>query len=336
MTPAREQPAVAERFAAQLLTGRKPNDPVEVAERLLAIQAQDFRGGLLAVRARSRAVTRADVERALSKERSLIISWLNRGTLHLIRSEDYWWLHTLTTPQLRTGNMRRLQQEGVSPAQAERGTRAIVREIERHGPRTRPQLRDALVRSRVPVAGQALVHVLAYATIRGHIVRGPVIGKQQGFVLVNDWLGPAPRRFDRDAASRELAVRYLAGHAPATDRDLAWWAGIPLRDARAALAAAGPPKPRRPSATMPQPTLLGPWEPLLVGWVDRSWILGANVKKVTIEGLFRSFALVRGKAVATWRWEEGGPAVEPFDRISRTDRAALDREAEAVVRFLET
>ena len=42
----------------------------------------------------------ADVDRALSEERSLLITWLNRGTLHLVRSEDYPLLHALTTPPL--------------------------------------------------------------------------------------------------------------------------------------------------------------------------------------------------------------------------------------------
>ena len=36
-----------------------------------------------------RGSTAADVDRALSEERSLLITWLNRGTLHLVRSEDY-------------------------------------------------------------------------------------------------------------------------------------------------------------------------------------------------------------------------------------------------------
>ncbi len=31
----------------------------------------------------------ADIDRALTEERSLVITTLNRGTLHLVRSEDY-------------------------------------------------------------------------------------------------------------------------------------------------------------------------------------------------------------------------------------------------------
>ena len=67
------------------------------------MQGQDPRGARLAVRARTEGLSAADVDRALSEERSLLITWLNRGTLHLVRSEDYPWLQALTTPPLPDG-----------------------------------------------------------------------------------------------------------------------------------------------------------------------------------------------------------------------------------------
>lgn len=124
---------LARRLTAQLLAGEPAREPVAVAERLLAIQAQDPRGARLAVRARTTGLTAADVDRALTEERSLVLTWLNRGTLHLVRSEDYRWLHALTTPQLFTANASRLAQEGVSPAAAERGVAAIERALAGEG-----------------------------------------------------------------------------------------------------------------------------------------------------------------------------------------------------------
>ena len=79
----------AERFTAQGLAGPPERDPVAVAERLLAVQGQDPRAVRLAVRARTEGLTAADIDRAPSEDRSLLITWLNRGTLHLVRSEDY-------------------------------------------------------------------------------------------------------------------------------------------------------------------------------------------------------------------------------------------------------
>ncbi len=92
---------ITERFAAQLLTGEPARTPEAVTGRLLAVQAQDPRGARLAIRPRSAGLTAADVDRALTADRSLLITWLNRGTLHLVRAEDYWWLHPLLTPRLR-------------------------------------------------------------------------------------------------------------------------------------------------------------------------------------------------------------------------------------------
>jgi Winged helix DNA-binding domain len=53
----------------------------------LAIQAPDPRGARLAIRARSAGLSASDVDSALAR-RSLIVTWLNRGTLHLVRAED--------------------------------------------------------------------------------------------------------------------------------------------------------------------------------------------------------------------------------------------------------
>ena len=87
-----------ERLTAQLLAGPPAKDPEAVVERLLAVQGQDPRGARLAIRARSEGLTARDVDGA--ERAALVITWLNRGTLHLVRSEDYPWLHALTAPRL--------------------------------------------------------------------------------------------------------------------------------------------------------------------------------------------------------------------------------------------
>ena len=335
----------AERCAAQLLGGDPAGSAEEVAGRLLAIQAQDLRGARLAVRARSAGLSASDVDAALSQRRSLIVTWLNRGTLHLVRSEDYWWLHPLTTPQLRTGNSRRLAQEGVPPEDAERAVATVQAALAADGPLTRSQLRERVAAAGVRTEGQAMVHILALASIRGLIVRGPVAGRDQAFVLARDWLGTPPPRMGREAALGELARRYLAGHAPAADRDLAQWAGIGLADARLGLARCGaiqradrlaelPSNPQRAAAALPPPRLLGAFEPLLLGWASRDPIVGAHRRIVTAGGLFRPFALAGGRAVATWNIAGGQVVLAPFTPLDTQTQAALAADAAAVMRFL--
>lgn len=334
---------LAARLTAQLLAGPPARDPVAVAERLLAVQGQDQRGARLAVRARSEGLSAADVDRALTEERSLLITWLNRGTLHLVRSEDYPWLHALTAPSQRTGNMRRLVQEGVSPDDAERGVAAMERALADEGPLTRHQLRERIGAAGVRTEGQALVHVLVLATLRGLAVRGPMVEGKHAYVLVRDWLGEQ-RPVERDRALAELARRYLAGHGPASDRDLARWAGLPLRDARAGLKAIASElgeldgglvdlAARPPAAVLPPPRLLGPFDPLLLGWTSREDVLGQHQQLVTVNGIFRPFALVRGRAAASWSMPRGEVVLEPFGRLGAADAAVLDTEAQDVVRF---
>ncbi len=336
------------RFAAQLLSDPPSlTDPLSVAARLLAIQAQDPRGARLAIRARSSGLTAADVDRALTVERSLVIGWLNRGTLHLVGSDDYHWLHSLTAPALIAGNARRLTQEGVTSAAAERGLSVVRKALLDEGPLTRSQLSERIEAAGVRTAGQALVHILSLASLRGLILRGPMVGREQAYVLVRDWLGEA-KPVDRDRALAELARRYLAGHGPADDRDLAKWAGLPLRDARAGLSAIAARLreqaggrvdlvERRATSTTPPPRLLGPFDPLLLGWRSRDWILGErqpNQPMITSNGIFRAIALVDGKAVAIWRLARGSVEIEPFGRLTRGEAAALQVDAHDVERFL--
>jgi len=300
------------RLTAQLLAGEPAGDPLTVARRLLAVQAQDPRGARLAVRARSAGVSAADVDRVLTEERALVIGWLNRGTLHLVASEDYAWLHALTAPRLLKANARRLGQEGVSARAAERGVEVIERCLAGEGPLTRFELRDRLDSAGVRTAGQALVHLLMLACLRGVAVRGPMAGRQHAYALVRDWLGERPA-VDPDAALPELARRYLAGHGPAVDRDLARWSGLPLRDARTGLERIASELAQRedglvdlaqrkpPAENLPPPRLLGPYEPLLLGWASRADVLGEHERAVISGGLFRPIALAGGRAVGRKR-----------------------------------
>lgn len=334
----------AERLAAQLLSGPPATTPEAVVERVLAVQAQDPRGARLAVRSRSTGLTAAAVDEALTSRRSLVISWLNRGTLHLVTPADYWWLHPLTTPQLASGSDRRLEQEGVTPKQAERGVEVVLAAVA-NGPQTRGELRELLDSAGVPTSGQALVHVLLAATLRGQVVRGPVIDGEQAYVSAYNWLGAAPPPLERDEALGRLAERYLAGHGPADARDLAKWAGMPLGAARRGLAViAGDlvERPdglvelpgREPTKKLPTPRLLGSYDPILHGWVSREPLVGTHQGVVTMNGLFRPVALVGGRVVATWALTAGVVTLRLLEEVDETALDQLRVDAGAVRGFL--
>jgi winged helix DNA-binding protein len=335
---------IAQRLAAQQLTGPPAQSPEAVARRLLAVQAQDPRGARLAVRSRSVGLTAVDVDAALS-DRSMLITWLNRGTLHLVCAEDYWWLHPLTTPQLATGNRRRLTQEGVTEAQADRGVDIITEAVRSHGPQTRPELRQRLDAAGVPTAGAALVHALLAASLQEQIVRGPMRGKEHAFVAASDWLGDTPEPLERSDALARLARRYLVGHGPADARDLAKWAGITLGDARAGIEGISADLTEQPEGLVDladrvapdglgTPRLLGPFDPLLLGWASREPFVGPHSGIVTSNGLFRACALVEGRVVATWGLSGTTLTVRLLETVKAKAVTALREDATDVLRFL--
>jgi hypothetical protein len=286
----------------------------------------------------------ADVDAALD-DRRLVVTTLNRGTLHLVRTDDYWLLRRLTAHRVLPGVERRLRQLGVDEDAEERGVAVIVGSVESEGPLTRHQLRARLDDEGVPTEGQALVHLLTAASLRGLVVRGPMSRGHHAFVSVDRWLGRAPSTLSHAEDLDCLARRYLAGHAPARPDDLAAWAGITLGDARAGFAGlpgefrrsddgsvlgagrSGVPAPGRPR-------LLGPFDPLLHGWLSREPFVGGHGSVVTTNGIFRAVCLVGGRVVGTWTLPSRGVVIELIEDVDEADRRYLVSDAADVTRFL--
>ena len=256
-----------------------------IVRHLAGVQAQDARAAPLAVRARGSGFGASAVEAALA-DGALVVAWLMRGTLHLVAREDHNWLLALTAPRSRTMNARRLRQLGVDEARAERA----LGEIEATLPTERADLAARLGCSRRQTA-----HLLLRAALDGVCVLGA--GRR---------IVAAPRDGARGGLA-ELGRRYLAAHAPADDRDLAAWSGLPLRDARAALAAAGPAGPPDPQPLPPR--LLPMYDEYLLGWRDRSFAVPEALTREVHPGggILRATAVTDGRITATWSRAGGVP-----------------------------
>jgi hypothetical protein len=80
-------------------------------------------------------------------------------------------------------------------------------------------------------------------------------------------------------------------------------------------------------------------DPLLTSQADHIPALAhqrgcAHRQIVTVNGLFRPFALADGRAVATWTIKRGQIVLAPFAELDPETRAALDADAVDVTRFL--
>ncbi len=334
----------AARLGSQLLGSQRAAGVEEVVERLLAIQAQDARAFRLAVRVRSTGLSAAAVDAALSSSRTLVVSGLCRGTLHLVRAADYWWLHRLTAPRQLTANASRLAQLGVRDARVEEAVAVVMAEVSA-GPKSRSELGSVLAEEGLPTGGQGLVHLLAAASLRAHLVRGPLREGEHCFVDAERWLGRPRDGQRRDETLATLARRYLAGHGPASAGDLARFCGIAVGDARLAFARiAGQTRgfgdgmevleDQHLGQGVPSPRLLGMFDPILHGWADRSFVLSDYPGVVTSNGIFRATALVAGRVAGTWSLPSGVPTISTTEPLVAEVKVMLEEEAADVLRFL--
>ena len=341
------------RVAAQLLDRPRRRSVVELVRHLTGVQAQVLSAAGLALRARTTGLKAQQVDRARVKDRSIVLTWAMRGTLHLIAAEDYGWLIPLTTEPSLANAHRRLKQDGVPTDQPAKAVGLIARMLEREGPLTRKEIADRLRRQGIHTSGQAIAHLVWLAAAQGVICYGPDRDGDKCFVLVADWLGTT-KPMERDAALAELATRYLKAHAPAQPADLASWSGIRIRDAQRAWKSIadrlvevetkrGTRWTRRFGAAQ-APTrvvrLLPAFDEYLLGWKDRDIAVDAeNRAKINRGGgWLHPVVLVDGRLVATWSMKRMPKKLrlelDPFGRITPMVTHGADLEAKEIAEFL--
>src|SRR6266568_8465767 len=227
------------RLRAQWLPPR-PGDTVPGVAHLVkergGIQAQDAQAAQLALRVRSAGLVAADVERARVQERTIIRTWGQRGTLHLLATEDLGWLLPLFSPVFIAGNRRRYVELGLDEEILARGVRAIHTVLANKGPLTRDELVEQLATHDIRLTGQARPYLIWHAALKGLICLGPDRGAKPTYVLLSDWVGQGHQvhSLSQESAHAELARRYLKAYGPATPEDLAAWSGMPMSTTRAA------------------------------------------------------------------------------------------------------
>lgn len=348
----------AAREAAQLLTGKAPDEPVAAVARVVALQAQAAGPARLAIRPRTRGASAEEVDRA-GAHGTLVRTWAMRGTLHLLAAADVRWVVGLLGPVFAKAGRRRREQLGLDEATCERAFAALERILRGGEPLVRADIVTRLRDHGVDIdpKTQQPPHLLAYAANSGLICRGPDAEKEEPtYVLMDDYVPPA-KPMERQDALAELARRYLAGHGPATAADFRTWSGLPSGEAKQAFAAiagetttvtaAGEPMAALPDADLEPAVdgesparLLGHFDPLLLGYRDRDLVLdAAHAKEVQAGGGFiRPTVLVAGRVVGTWSLERTGKqaraVVTPFSRLPRGAREGLEAEAADLARYL--
>lgn len=224
------------RLRTQRLVGVGWDDPAAVVEGLLAVQAENQPQALWAVAARCGDPPPAAVTAALDRG-ELLRTHVVRPTWHLVRPDDIAWLVELTAPRIRASFRQVQRSVGLADADLDRALDVQVAALTGQVHRTREEMGQVLAAAGLPGEGQALGLLLTHAELEGVTCSGVTRDGTHTWALLAE-RAPHARRLEREAALAELVRRYVGGHGPATERDLAYWATLTLRDVRAGLALA--------------------------------------------------------------------------------------------------
>ena len=330
------------RLARHHLLSRSPKkDLVSVVGEICGAQAQLMSAAELQVVVRVDCKV-DDVQTALWKDRTLVKTWLMRGTLHLVPSKDL----PLFSAAMNAYGMR--------------NTNAWLKWLQI----TEPELMDVIDAIGRALDGQALTReeliakvgkgrsekiqlamksgwggVLKPVARKGLLCFGPSRGQSVTFVRPEQWLG-GWRDIDPDEALIEVARRYLRAYGPATKSDFTrWWgtwrgvgsrawaglagelAPVSVDGQRADMLAADVDR-IQSAASQGSVRLLPSFDPYLMGHSRRDHLVAtehrARVSRTA--GWISAVVLVDGRVVATWTHQvvKGtfNVAVDPIRKLS--------------------
>jgi hypothetical protein len=308
---------VRRRLRDQRLAGDPFATPHEVVSWLVAVQAQDWPECRWSIAQRLvPGATAEHVDAALASG-AIVRTHVLRPTWHAVAAEDVRWLLELTAARVHRAAARSYRAHELHDDLLRRAHEVLRAALQDGEPRTKAELADALAAAGIPAPAQRVGHLAMHAELEGLITSGPRRGARHTHVLLDDLLRGVRERRPADPLA-ELARRYVTSHGPATARDFAWWSGVTLTDARAALERV------RPALEVDHDEAGVAWwsapdagipgaarrrrggGALLVGVFDESTIAFQDLRGVSAGGAPRAGLLERpivldGVTVGTWR-----------------------------------
>ncbi len=339
-------------LARQMLLAREKSSVIAAVERLMGLQSQWPRPPFVGLWSRLEGFQREDLATALQR-RELVRASMMRGTLHVVSARDFQRLRPAIQPVLTRGMKSILRDRATAldvPALV-----AAARAFFEAEPRTFTELRDHLMTLH-PTGDE---RAMGFA-VRTHLplVQVPTAATwafpaDADFAVAETFLG-AP--LGNDASPGALVLRYLAAFGPATVADAQAWSGlqglrevmealrpglVALRDERGRELFDLPDAPRPDEDTAAPTRFLPEFDNLIVSRADARFVAEEHRSSIFLSALrVLPTMLVDGCAAATWKTERKKAVaklvISPFAALPKKTRAAVEEEASALLRFLES
>ena len=338
-------------LSRQMLIEREAMPVPAAIERLVGQQAQSPPSPYLGLWTRLRNFKREDLARCI-ENRTVIKATLMRGTLHLFSAEDYLRFRTALHPAL-VGAAEAITKSRGGDFDVDQILKAAQCYIAEK-PRTFVEISNMLAK----LLPKQDVGAMRY-TVRTHLplVQVPIregwsYPNKPEFALAESWIN---RRISPQDHVSELVQRYLAAFGPASVMDAQTWSGLKLKETfeklRPKLQVYRDESRRElfdlpnlplPDRDVPVPVRFLPeFDNLLLAYSLRTRVLADQYRsKVFLPGLrvsasFLVDGFVRGVCKIEKTKNVAALVIEPFEKLSKQDRAELIGEGERLIRFVE-
>ncbi|MER5429518.1 winged helix DNA-binding domain-containing protein [Streptomyces sp. NPDC002588] len=314
-------------------------------EHLVGLQAQNVNPPYCALAARLDRFVPEELS-TLMADREVVRIVTMRSTIHTHTADDCLTLRPFVQPA-RDRELTGFR-TGLAGVDLDR-LAALARDLVQAEPRTMKQLREALSAEWPDADPQSLAVAarcrlpLVQVTPRGLWGRSG----QVALTTAEHWLGrpagPAP-------APDDVVLRYLAAFGPASVKDMQTWAGLTrlrpaferlrprlltFRDERGAELFDLPGAPRPDPAAPAPPRFLPEFDNLLLSHADRTRVVPAEYRGRSRQGnQAHRTLLVDGFLAGVWKLTEDALVVEPFGRLTGTQREEVTGEGERMLRAL--
>jgi hypothetical protein len=340
------------RLLNQQIASHQFETPGEVVKWMGAMQAQDYLSALYAVGLRLKKSAESSIEQAITNK-TIVRTWPMRGTLHFVAPEDAKWMLALLTPGVISRAASIYRNSGLDKNIFSKSRKIIIKALEGGKQLERKDIYQVLEKAKISTSDYRGLHIIGLLAQEGLLCFGPRKGKQQGFVLLDEWI-PFGKKLQGEEALAELANRYFAAHGPATVRDFAWWSGLTITAATKGLELAKKNfigenvngqmfwMSHHTSFKRKTPAiyLLPAFDEYLVGYKDRSAALDTKYTRdiLTINGIFNPSLIINGKVEGTWKRtitkNEVLIQVASFNKLNQLQKVDIAKAAKQYGRFL--
>src|SRR5215475_15094107 len=120
-----------------------------------------------------------------------------RGTLHFVVSEDLRWMLRLLTPRVIARSQTRYREVELDSKVFSKARKVLEKAFQEKKTLERAELYDILEKAKIRTNNSRGLHIIGHLAQEGFICIGSRSGKQQTFVLLDEWI-PTGRELDRE------------------------------------------------------------------------------------------------------------------------------------------